>query len=154
MKNLVTRILKKQAKAIHPVMVSALINEIELFKQHPKRSAWNIKTFDATAGETCFMGQGFQQFDNIQFNTGFNGKSNSQLATIYRNLVGTMCCSRNNYEGDGNVKYDNETLLEIWAAHHWHTDRKMVLGVVAYLMGKRKTLPQLKFRNIYLNIKL
>lgn len=116
-------------EAMSDVLVKSLKQEIEIYKAYPKRGEYNPNTFDTRSTDTCYMGQGFK-------GNGFGAEGwyDDELKQ-YRLAVGTIHHS----------EWGNCTLLEIWGGDHYETHKEMVVGVMEYAHGIRKTMPDVKF---------
>lgn len=115
-------------KVAKKLLIKCLLMEIEIYKAFPKAGKMDKITFNPTHHSTCFMGQGFM--------VGESG-SDTDDADLrdYREAVGTL----------NHKRWGKATLLEVWAADHFDSNRSMVKGVFSYCKGDRATLPQIKF---------
>lgn len=116
-------------EAMSDILIKALKKEIEVYKAYPKKGQYDPGTFDTRSTDTCFMGQGFK-------GNGF-GVDNWYDAELqeYRKAIGTM----------HHMEWGNCTLLEIWGGDHYMSHKEMVVGVMEYAFGIRKTMPELHF---------
>jgi len=113
-------------KTTKKYLITALKQEIEIYKAFPKDGRMLTATFDPRNHKTCFMGQAFDVTNsNVE---------NGDLIE-YRKAVGTY----------RHGTWGNATLLEIWAGDHFKDHKKMVSGVFAYCKGERATCPPVKF---------
>ncbi len=115
-------------KRMRRVLLTALKEEIEVYKAYPKKMeeepAKAVKTFDTRNNETCFMGKGFRGNNHIK---------DGELVA-YRKAVGTI----------NHPEWGDCTLMEIWGGDHFEKYPSMVTGVFKYCTGLRKTMPPVR----------
>lgn len=115
-------------KKVFKTLKKILLEEIEIYRQYPKRMKEEpkeaTKTFDPRNNNTCFVGKAFKANDSL---------TDMELEE-YREKVGTI----------DHPMWGDCTLLEIWGGDHFEKHPKMVSDVFKYGMGIRKTLPNVK----------
>lgn len=116
-------------KAMAKPLLSALKRELKIYRSFPKdNGTLKLDSFEPRNGSHCFMGQAFMS-------NGRGGMIDADLV-LYRKRIGTL----------PHTQWGNCTVLEIWAADHYETNKDMVIQAFEYGWSKRSRMPKLYFK--------